>query len=301
MKRQQERTAFCTSVPFIPHVSQRSQCSGRVIPTNAAHPPRRISSVTKDLQQALQTSLQARTSRIDVTLPQGSKLGTEKREGDEDAFARRLAGDRELARIIAGMFERTGLAVRVVFATERERSTAARMWGPLVECEIITWDTKSSSSRKASSSKSGGGGGIGKAKKSAKSGFGKEEVADPDVYIVVGGGASFMTRVRSLAGAVGMDKLIITANGNGTGEQVPIDLKRYMDEEFESVYYYKPNPHPKWSGGVLFRKFPDGMLPRITLHIHIYVRSLLSFFAVTDSLTFLYTISFLPSFCIYLF
>lgn len=257
-------SAFCCSTALRLSNAPAFGPPRKAFPTCAAHPPRRIASVTKDLQQALQISLKSRTSRIDVALPNGAKLGTEKRDTEESTIARRIAGDRELSRIIAGMFERTGLSVRVIFSTERERATAARIWGPLVECDIAAWEGKAASSRKNN------GGGMGKQRKTAKStkstnlvksGFGKienEAVAEPDVFIIVGGGAASMARARSLAESYGMDKLIIIANGNLAEEQLPVDLQRYMHEEFECVYHYKPNPHPKWSGGVLFRKFPDG-------------------------------------------
>lgn len=227
-----------------------------ISPRCVAKPPRRISAVAKDLREALQSSLQARTSRIDVRLPTGAKLGNEKR-GDEEPNRRRVAGDRELARIISGMFEGTGLSVCIAFATEAEMSAAKKMWGP-VQCRLECWGKAPS-----------GGRARGKGAKKSKAGFGKPGSAadggggsihaedDTDVYIVVGGGAPFMSRVRAVADSFGQDKLVIVANGNSALEQLPIDVARYWDAEFESVYHYAPNPHPKWSGGVLFRKFPD--------------------------------------------
>lgn len=231
-----------------------------------AHPPRRIGNVVKDMRQALQSSLEARRSRIEVTLPFGAKLGTEKRESNEGVIFQRTAGDRELARIIAAMFEGTGLKVCVMFATEGERAAAVRMWGPTAKCEIVAWDGKSKT-KTGSRSKSTGFvlSKKDKDKQSPKGGFGKstnlQPQADPDVYIAVGGGAGFLARIRGLGETVGMDKLVILANRNSGNETLPVDLQRYLEEDFEAVYHYKPNPHPNWSGGVLFRKFPDGTSP----------------------------------------
>lgn len=253
-------TSFATAT----HTSFRRKCT----PAAAAYPPRRIGAVAKDLQQALQSSLQSRTSRISVTLPPGARLGTEERseEKDETPDARRIGGDRELARILAGMFERTGLLVRVLFATEKEVAEARRAWGPAIECEVGVLGSlvKKGKARVIagkklpkkvgfnSSNRSGGGSeGGGSARRS-------EEELEVDVFVAVGGGAGFMDKVRTLAQQKGMDKLVIVANGNSSNDTMAVDLQRYYDDEFEAVYYYRVNPHPKCSKGILFRKFPDG-------------------------------------------
>lgn len=238
------KAAFCAAPALPPqHVRVRSVA----VPFCAANPPKRIGAVAKDLQQALQASLQARRSRIALQLPPGAKLGTEKREASSsDAI---LAGDRELARLVTGMFENTGLSVRVIFPGPRERAAAQKMWGPLVECAIVDWGTKEK--------------GKGKKKKKGNVGFGavvdvKEDDDEADVHIVAGGGAGFFGKARILAERLGQDKLVIVANSNSRREQFPVDLQTYQIDSFEAVYHYEPNPHPKWSGGVLFRKFPDG-------------------------------------------
>lgn len=257
--------AFCSPVS-IPHGCTRYVPMARVTPRRvvlaAAHPPRRIGNVVKDLRQALQSSLEARKSRIEVTLPFGAKLGTETRDKDEGILTQRTTGDRELARIIATMFEGTGLHVCVAFATEGERAAAVRTWGSLAKCDIVMWTGGKSKSKLTSSSRKRG---MSKTQsRQPKTGFGKasseQPQKDPDVYIAVGGGAAFLARVRSLAMSVGLDKLVIVANGNSGDEDMPRDLQLYLDDEFETVYHYKPNPHADWSGGVLFRKFPDGSL-----------------------------------------
>lgn len=220
-----------------------------------AHPPRRIGNVAKDLRQALQNSLKARTSRIDVRLPFGAKLGTEKRDDkNENIETQRTSGDRELGRLVSGMFEGTGLSICVAFSTETERAFAARMWGPLTKCETTVWSSTSLKKRA-------------KKRKQPKPGFGASNSTQViergiegnyDVYVTVGGGAGFMQRVKMMCESVGMDTLIIVANGNSMDDELPLDLKNYFEDEFENVYFYQPNPNPKWKGGVLFRKFPDG-------------------------------------------
>lgn len=116
------------------------------------------------------------------------------------------------------------------------------------------------------------GGKKGKGKLTAKNvkttGFGKavakeEAQADADVYIVVGGGAGFLSKTRKLADSLGPDKLVIVANPNSARDKLPLDLQVYREEAFEAVYHYEPNPHPKWSGSVLFRKFPDGTFTHV--------------------------------------
>lgn len=145
------------------------------------------------------------------------------------------------------MFSGTGLSVRVVFPAARERSRAEKVWGPGLEYRVEDWGK-------------GKGGGKGNRNRNRGGGFGdaKGEVEVEDVHLMVGGGAAFAEKVRRFAQEVGMDKLVIVVNANSEGDQLPMDLERFGEDVFESVYHYEPNPHPRWSGGVLFRKFPDG-------------------------------------------
>lgn len=205
-------------------------------------PPRRVGAVAKDVQQALQVALRERMSRMEIRLPRGARLGTERRSSEEETDSE--AGDREVGRILAGMFEKTGLSVCVVFDSERARRRAEKMWGPVAECETAAWEC--SKGRKKG--------------KTRKSGFGRDDgkTKDFDVYIVVGGGAGFVARVREVAQRVGMDTLVILANVNARNEVMPVDLQKYREANFKWVYFYQPDPHPQVRGGVLFRKFPDG-------------------------------------------
>lgn len=194
------------------------------------------------MQEALQTALRSRLSRSSVELPPGARLGTEKRDGEQS----KTAGDRELTRILAGMFEGTELSVRVMFSSAGLAKAAKKMWGPLIECEVSHWDEVRS-----------------KKKGVKKAGFGKAAAEsqfddDIDVLLVVDPTPAQMKKVQQLSKLWGMDKLIILLNCNLEKTKAPVDIIRYFNSEFESVYCYRPNPHPLWSGAVLFRKFPDG-------------------------------------------
>ena len=147
------------------------------------------------------------------------------------------------------MFDATGLSVTLVFPSRTELLSARNMWGELSGAHMVHWGRdKPSAKRKAANRKAG----FGDAKQSS------DTSDSPDVYILVGGGASFLQRARSLAESNGMDKLVILLNPNSDDDALPVDLDSFCDTHFEHVYYYRPDPHPRWSGGVLFRKFPDG-------------------------------------------
>ncbi len=96
-----------------------------------------------------------------------------------------------------------------------------------------------------------------------------------DVLLVVAPTAAQMGKVRLLGERWGMDKLIILLNCDVDGAKAPVHLVKYIDSEFDKVYFYRPNPHPKWSGGVLFRKFPDGASMALPLHYYFALMSLM--------------------------
>lgn len=235
-----------------------------------ALPPRRIGAVAKDMQAALQDCLRARRSRLEIALPPGARLGTEKRPDDIDARGRRVASNRELGRLLAGMFEGTGLSCRVIFGSVSEKETAKKAWGPLVECAFDHWEGvgrggatgrgaggEEPAKRKSRQKKSG----FTKTSVQPKGGFSRDSSpAAEDVYIIVGPSPAQMSQVRALSDALGQDKLVLLANADiysNSESSVPIDITRYVADSFESAYFYTPNPHPSWSGGVLFRKFPN--------------------------------------------
>lgn len=284
--------SFASRTPAFQPLSQSSFFT-RVIPARpvtspvrqrppfvcVSRPPKRIGSVAKDLQSALQLSLQSRTSRIDLRLPSGARLGIEPRTSDEDVIQRRQAGDREAARLVAAMFEGTGLSVSVVFESARQSAAARKKWGP-VESGVEDWGNR----------KEGGSKKKGKKRKGFGSSSEAEEKGKVDVYVMAGGGVAFLERVRLFAGSVGMDTLVILVNANSELDTLPIDLECWKADEFESVYHYEPDPHPMWNGGVLFRKFPDGtfLLPNGSLVVIIgsalcCILTLLSFFLCLSS------------------
>lgn len=221
----------------------------------------------------MQGALRARVSRAAVELPPGARLGTEKRSEDASQSA---AGDRELCRILVAMFEGTGLSVHAMFSAPGLVKAAKKAWGPLVECSIGTWDEIGGKKKKGKGGK--------------KAGFGAAPTSTPfgdgiDVLLVVAPTAAQMGKVKLLGEQWGMDKLIILLNCQVDDDQVPVHLTKYVDEEFEQVYFYRPNPHPKWSGGVLFRKFPDGMLSCFYLFDLSSARRIANYFWLSSSQT----------------
>lgn len=214
----------------------------------ASTPPRRIGAVAKDLKNALQTSLTARTSRILVQLPPAARLGTEPRDSSTDTInnADIIAGNRELARLLIGMFESTGLSIRLVFSNTTEKSLAQKIWPSTIN---VTMDISRPSSRKSRRSSSAGFSSGNKSTSTTKN--------DHDVHILVGGGVQMLNYATDLCKQYGQETLVILANVNTIQEHVSSDVQDFIDQTFISVYYHKPNPHPTWQGGVLFRKFPD--------------------------------------------
>lgn len=150
------------------------------------------------------------------------------------------------------------MKVRVVFENSRDRNAASKLWGDSLECEVA--DLVERRRKKMGRSTSGSGGGFGGAAD------GSHVQGNVDVYVIVGGSASFMNSVRRLTQEKGMDTLIIVANPDSEAQRMPSDLQRFLQDEFIRVYHYEPNPHPRWKGGVLFRKFPDGQFASFLFH-----------------------------------
>lgn len=252
--------AFCAPFFFTSHRAPSSPATSLSRPPRwvcAAQPPRRIGAVAKDLQEALQSALGARCSRGLIELPAGARLGTEKRPKSEDGNSNGN-GNRELARILAGMFEGTGLKVRVIFNCDEHARAARKKWGPLVECAISDWDGgKTPKNQKAKKKKSAGG--FGKKAAAEVVPVSKEAGSDEncDVFLIVAPLSSQLPKVKRLSTTWGMDKLILLLNADSNSTNAPVDTVRFVREEFERVYVYRPNPHPQWTGGVLFRKYPD--------------------------------------------
>lgn len=121
-----------------------------------------------------------------------------------------------------------------MFGVKEDAEMARRLWGGRIECEVGCV---------------GGGGRRG----FGGGGRGGEAV---DVYVVVGG-VGVLGEAVALAKRWGRDKLVVVVNANSDG-LVLSEAVRTVWEEFVHVYYYQPDPHPRWKGGVLFRKFPHG-------------------------------------------
>lgn len=242
----------------------------------APGPPRQVKGAVKELRGAMQAALTARRSRLALRLPDGARLGLEKARSSADGAAGFVRGDRELARCTAALFEGTGLKTCVVFPAAGEMRAAIKAFGPLAECSFDCWEEGGSGS-------SGGGGGAGgKRKRRAgagggggrgSGGFGAQVqstaaaplvpgavmlAGDADVYIVVGPKQSQMARVRALCDTFGDDVLVVLVNGRMEVMQgLPAAVEEYMADRFEDVFYWGMDPSPAFSGGVLFRQYPE--------------------------------------------
>lgn len=79
-----------------------------------------------------------------------------------------------------------------------------------------------------------------------------------DVYIVVGPKQAQMARLRALCDKFGEDVLVVGANLRVEAMKgLPSEVERYVEDVFEDVYYWGVNPSPAWTGGVLFRAYPN--------------------------------------------
>jgi Domain of unknown function (DUF1995) len=243
----------------------------------------------------MQSALTARQSRLAVVLPAGARLGMEKAGVSETVESSNERGDRELARCIVGLFEGTELSCCAVFATRNEMDAAVKKFGPLIECAFDYWTesvpSRGSVAREKKSRKFAGrqAGGFGAAPPAVVGGAAKggnevvvatapgaviwDSSTEFDVYIVVAPRQGSMARVRQLCSQFGDEKLVILANTRVDDMRgLPLDVASYFCNSegksgdsigtgsastFEDVYYWKPDPSPKFVGGVLFRSFPD--------------------------------------------
>jgi len=79
-----------------------------------------------------------------------------------------------------------------------------------------------------------------------------------NVVLVVGMKVGDVPKVRELSEACGMDVAIILLNAGLDGMAFKSEEQRtFFEESYETVYYYGLRPHPKWSAGILYRKFPE--------------------------------------------
>lgn len=239
-----------------------------------AGPPRRVGAAVQELRAAMQSALSARQSRLAVRLPDGARLGLEK--GGADGTAGFVRGDRELARCVAALFEKTGLSVCVILPAAGEMRAAVKSFGPMAECQFDCWESAAAGAGSTGASrkerrKKARGSSRGPAATGAGAGFGGAAPSDADstipgsvmksrkfdVYIVVAPKQSCMARVQQLGERHGDETLVILLNGRVESMQglPPTTVEHFMG--YEDVYYWSPDPSPAFQGGVLFRRFPD--------------------------------------------
>lgn len=240
-----------------------------------AGPPRRVGAAVQELRKAMQSALQARQSRLAVRLPDGARLGLEK--GGADGAAGFVRGDRELARCVSALFDKTGLSTCVVFPAAGEMRAAIKSFGPMAECRFDCWESAAAGTAVAGASrkerrKKARGGERRQGASGAGAGFGaapsEPEVAPGsvmnsskfDVYIVVAPKQSCLARVQQLAERYGDETLVILVNGRVESMQgLPASTMQYFGD-FEDVYFWSPDPSPSFQGGVLFRSFPNNWI-----------------------------------------
>lgn len=258
---------------------------------DAALPPRRVGAAVSELRKAMQAALSARRSRLSVNLPDGARLGLEKGDAIGEASNSLVQGDRELARCLVALFEGTGLSVCTIFSTVTEMNMTAKRWGPLVECNLDCWEAvrtgsspSASAARKAkrrarrgppqtkTTSAREGGGGFGAVRRDVDDSTpSKLAVANSpgemvsqgefDVYIVVSPRKESLAKVMKLCNRFGDDKLVVLANArvhqmDGLSKSAASFFADGGDS-FEDVYLWRPDPSREFSGGVLYRAFPN--------------------------------------------
>ena len=221
-------------------------CSISLLRTNSSHnrspvlcrasnPPRDGKSAVRQMKDAVQQALRSRISRIDLEMPVGMNLGVQKED----------EGDVEMAKAVLNMFEGTGLTVKCLVCENKSLKLLQNWTG--TKATIEQFDKAS----KVSSSKS-------------NMGFGKKRMAKNDkcdVYVVVAPKSSDMKRIADLSLTFGMNRLILLVNARLDGVDWPeAEVKEAILDSFQRVFIYKIDPHPQWTGGVLFRKFPDDWL-----------------------------------------
>lgn len=216
------RMAFCPSVVLHPIV-QRSWSSRRerTVISLSAKPPRRARALAQDVQQALQSALQSRQSRLSVELPTGAQLGLEPRKQQESKNVAKTVGDREVARLMIALFEGKGLKMHVFFSGKAQVKEADRVWGQMNDVTLGEWR------------------GI--------RGFGAGMAGGADVLVFVGDDTRLVRAASEVGQSLGMDKLVIMVNARAPEQ---------MDERFIEVYHFDTTA--KWKGGVVFRKHPHG-------------------------------------------
>lgn len=215
-----------------------------------------IQGTVKQVKESLQSGLRAKLSRMEVEVPAGSDFGTENHTFQTSSES--ITTDRQLARLILEMFAGNQLKSVVVFGKAVQAHDAQRVWGPTVEVSGILSIELDIRSRKGFSS-----GGSGKKRTTKTSSEVDKSLRNVDLLILTSLDEDDLEKAAELVNEYGMGTLIILVNsriqGMDTLVAVP-SIRGYFQKEFEPVYILRPNPHPQWSGGVLFRSFPNPWL-----------------------------------------
>jgi len=255
------RPAFSANSPACRAPRVQRPHRGTVI-SMAKQVPRNVKESVDQLRDAIQAALSGRKSRMDIEFPYASSFGVDGEKKKSDAKIPLVtkgdgdASDRELARLVAEMFRGTALeeTTVVAFSDAAQAGKAKKKWDvgrAEFKGQIIVLDAKQKKM------KASGGGGFGAAPKEAPSAI--SAVPDgTEVLLIVGPQARQLKAIEQLASEVGQGCVIILVNARlDEIEYESPEQKNYFTAEFERVFFIKTAPLPTWSGGVLYRSYPD--------------------------------------------
>ncbi|KAJ8901934.1 hypothetical protein NDN08_004136 [Rhodosorus marinus] len=228
-----------------PH--HRGLKGSRIQPVTAAvQPPMNVRGTIKQVREAVQASLQARMSRIEICTPKNASFQLEKsKESSTSSEANAdAASTRELTKLFIEFFRGNDLGIVAVFPTKQAADKAKKSWGPDHEYRVTS---------------------LKEMRKTSRSGFGGSAIQeDENVVIIAGGGSKELTMVQRLSDDLGQDVLIVALNMRVDSSGQDSKTVEKFRKAFDTVYWYQVGPHPRWNGGILFKSYPeDWMLCRV--------------------------------------
>lgn len=209
-------------------------------------PPKSIRDAVTQLREALQSTLHARISRACITMPLDAKYGVEasvpaRHDGTQESTRQvQQRSNRELARLLVGMFETSGLDVRVIFGAEAEAREARRLWPDAIHngaCRVTCSETPRRRQRAVSRGFGGGGGA-------------SDAPGDAVLMYVAPRDGAHTQQVRAASAALGVDTLVLVLNA-------PPEARASLGDHFHTTYFYRQPAHALHPHTALYRKFPD--------------------------------------------
>mmetsp|Transcript_19724 Transcript_19724/g.78434 ORF Transcript_19724/g.78434 Transcript_19724/m.78434 type:complete len:179 (-) Transcript_19724:1911-2447(-) len=142
----------------------------RIQPVTAAiQPPMNVRGTIKQVREAVQASLQARMSRIEIFTPKNASFKLEKSESSAPSEANAdAASTRELTKLFIEFFRGNDLGIVAIFPTKQAADKAKKSWGPDDEYRVTS---------------------LKEMRKTSRSGFGGSAIrVDENVVLIAGGG-----------------------------------------------------------------------------------------------------------------